>query len=100
MHGRWLAEDPRSLERDHPIDPGQELTGGPTLATHADSLAYLTPFARMVSAAAVQMPRLLEAYRDALRRHGLKPPPGYGVAGAGNAVFSVSSFMDSLPAVD
>ena len=40
--------------------------------------------------------RLLEAYRDALGRHGLKPPPGYGVAGAGNAVFSVSSFMDTL----
>ena len=40
--------------------------------------------------------RLLEAYRDALRRHGLRPPPGYGVAGAGNAVFSVSSFMDTL----
>ena len=30
------------------------------------------------------------------RSHGLKPPPGYGVAGAGNAVFSVSSFMDTL----
>ena len=29
-----------------------------------DSLAYLTPFARMLSAAAVQMPRLLEAYRS------------------------------------
>jgi hypothetical protein len=40
--------------------------------------------------------RLLEAYREALERHGLKPPPGYGVAGAGNAVFSVSSFMDTL----
>jgi hypothetical protein len=40
--------------------------------------------------------RLLEAYRDALSRHGLRPPPGYGVAGAGNAVFSVSSFMDTL----
>ena len=40
--------------------------------------------------------RLLEAYRDALARHGLRPPPGYGVAGAGNAVFSVSSFMDTL----
>ena len=40
--------------------------------------------------------RLLEAYREALARHGLKPPPGYGVAGAGNAVFSVSSFMDTL----
>ena len=33
---------------------------------------------------------------EALERHGLKPPPGYGVAGAGNAVFSVSSFMDTL----
>ena len=40
--------------------------------------------------------RLLEAYRDTLEQHGLKPPPGYGTAGAGNAVFSVSSFMDVL----
>jgi hypothetical protein len=40
--------------------------------------------------------RLLEAYRETLERYGLKPPPGYGVAGAGNAVFSVSSFMDTL----
>ena len=40
--------------------------------------------------------RLLEAYRDAIERHGLQPPPGYGKAGAGNAVFSVSSFMDVL----
>jgi hypothetical protein len=40
--------------------------------------------------------RLLEAYREALDRHGLQPPPGYGPAGAGNAVFSVSSFMDSI----
>jgi hypothetical protein len=42
--------------------------------------------------------RLLETYRETLERHGLKPPPGYGVAGAGNAVFSVSSFMDVLTA--
>ena len=42
--------------------------------------------------------RLLEAYRDTVEKHGLKPPPGYGVAGAGNAVFSVSSCMDALPA--
>lgn len=28
-----------------------------------DSLSYITPFARMVAAAAVQLPRLLEAYR-------------------------------------
>jgi hypothetical protein len=40
--------------------------------------------------------RLLEAYRETLERHGLQPPPGYGQAGAGNAVFSVSSFMDVL----
>jgi hypothetical protein len=40
--------------------------------------------------------RLLGAYRETLEAHGLKPPPGYGVAGAGNAVFSVSSFMDTL----
>jgi hypothetical protein len=40
--------------------------------------------------------RLLEAYRDALERHDLQPPPGYGKPGAGNAVFSVSSFMDVL----
>src|SRR5690348_446003 len=40
--------------------------------------------------------RLLEAYRDAIERHGLKPPPGYGPPGAGNAVFSVSAFMDTL----
>ena len=40
--------------------------------------------------------RLLEAYREALDRHGLGPPPGYGEPGAGKAVFSVSSFMDVL----
>jgi hypothetical protein len=41
---------------------------------------------------------LLAAYRAALDRHGLEPPPGYGPAGPGNAVFSVSSFMDTLDA--
>ncbi len=40
--------------------------------------------------------RLLEAYRETLEKHGLRPPPGYGVAGPGKAVFSVSSFMDTL----
>jgi hypothetical protein len=40
--------------------------------------------------------RLLETYREALEQHGLQPPPGYGPPGAGNAVFSVSSFMDTL----
>jgi hypothetical protein len=42
--------------------------------------------------------RLLRAYREALDRHGLEPPPGYGPPGPGNAVFSVSSFMDTLEA--
>jgi len=42
--------------------------------------------------------RLLAAYREALDRHGLGPPPGYGPPGPGNAVFSVSSFMDMLEA--
>jgi hypothetical protein len=42
--------------------------------------------------------RLLEAYRETLEKHGLEPPPGYGEAGAGKAVFSVSSFMDVLGA--
>jgi hypothetical protein len=40
--------------------------------------------------------RLLQAYREALEKHGLQPPPGYGPPGPGRAVFSVSSFMDSL----
>ncbi|HWP34458.1 MAG TPA: radical SAM protein [Thermodesulfobacteriota bacterium] len=40
--------------------------------------------------------RLLDAYRAALARHGLRPPPGYGPAGVGRAVFSVSAFMDVL----
>jgi hypothetical protein len=43
--------------------------------------------------------RLLEAYRETLDKHGLEPPPGYGPAGPGNAVFSVSSFMDTLELV-
>jgi hypothetical protein len=43
--------------------------------------------------------RLLEAYRETLERHGLEPPPGYGPPGPGNAVFSVSSFMDTLDLV-
>lgn len=42
--------------------------------------------------------RLLQVYRDTLARHRLAAPPGYGPPGAGQAVFSVSSFMDVLPA--
>ena len=42
--------------------------------------------------------RLLETYRETLDRHGLAAPPGYGPAGVGRAVFSVSAFMDALPA--
>ena len=40
--------------------------------------------------------RLLQVYRDTLAKHRLAPPPGYGPPGAGQAVFSVSSFMDVL----
>ncbi|MEX2583208.1 MAG: radical SAM protein [Gemmatimonadota bacterium] len=40
--------------------------------------------------------RLLEVYRETLEKHGHRPPPGYGPPGPGNAVFSVSSFMDTL----
>ncbi|MEH1129983.1 radical SAM protein [Micromonospora sp. CPCC 206061] len=44
--------------------------------------------------------RLLEAYRATMEANGLTSPPGYGPPGAGRAVFSVSSFMDTLPASD
>lgn len=42
--------------------------------------------------------RLLETYRDTLLSFRLPPPPGYGDPGPGKAVFSVSPFMDVLPA--
>jgi len=37
---------------------------------------------------------LLKTWRDLLEKHGLPAPPGYGQPGIGQAVFSVSSFMD------
>ncbi len=40
--------------------------------------------------------RLLQAYRDAFYKYRLPLPPGYGQAGLGKAVFSVSAFMDVL----
>ena len=40
--------------------------------------------------------RLLRAYRETFYKHGLPVPPGYGAPGAGQAVFSVSAFMDVL----
>ena len=39
---------------------------------------------------------LLDLWRETHRRHGLPVPPGYGSPGAGQAVFSVSSFMDVI----
>lgn len=39
---------------------------------------------------------LLRVWRDTHRRHNLPVPPGYGPPGAGNAIFSVSSFMDVI----
>jgi hypothetical protein len=41
--------------------------------------------------------RLLRAYRDTRAKYELPAPIGYGDTGLGNAVFSVSSFMDVLP---
>lgn len=41
---------------------------------------------------------LLRLWRDTLLKYDLHAPPGYGDPGAGNAVFSVSAFMDAIPA--
>ena len=43
--------------------------------------------------------RLLQTYRDLRAKYNLPPPIGYGDPGLGNAVFSVSSFMDVLPPI-
>jgi len=40
--------------------------------------------------------KLLREYRNSWKARELPVPPGYGKAGAGNAVFSVSAFMDVL----
>ncbi len=40
--------------------------------------------------------RLLQVYREIFRKYKLPVPPGYGEAGLGKAVFSVSAFMDVL----
>ncbi len=40
--------------------------------------------------------RLLSVYKATKERYGLPNPPGYGEAGKGKAVFSVSAFMDVL----
>lgn len=40
--------------------------------------------------------QLLQVYRDIHRKYKLPIPPGYGPAGLGKAVFSVSAFMDVL----
>lgn len=42
--------------------------------------------------------RLLRFYRDTRARYRLPAPPGYREPGLGRALFSVSSFMDALPA--
>ncbi|MDO8461508.1 MAG: radical SAM protein [Deltaproteobacteria bacterium] len=44
--------------------------------------------------------RLLETYREIFNKHKLPLPAGYGPAGVGKAVFSVSAFMDVLKGVD
>lgn len=40
--------------------------------------------------------KLLRGYRQIWKKYSLPVPPGYGPAGVGNAVFSVSAFMDIL----
>ncbi|MGE4618275.1 MAG: radical SAM protein [Planctomycetota bacterium] len=40
--------------------------------------------------------RLLVAWRDCHKEHKLPVPPGYGPPGSGQAIFSVSSFMDVI----
>jgi len=40
---------------------------------------------------------LLRLWRDTLARHRLPAPPGYGLPGAGKAIFSVSAFLDAVP---
>lgn len=40
--------------------------------------------------------KLLLSWRERFRHYGHKVPPGYGEPGPGNAVFSVSAFMDVL----
>ena len=40
---------------------------------------------------------LLRLWSETLLRYNLPAPPGYGLPGVGNAVFSVSSFMDAIP---
>lgn len=40
--------------------------------------------------------RLLQTWRDTHARHHLPVPPGYGPPGVGQAVFSVSAFMDVI----
>lgn len=44
--------------------------------------------------------KLLRSYRDTHQRHKLPIPKGYGPAGVGKAVFSVSAFMDVLLPTD
>jgi hypothetical protein len=41
---------------------------------------------------------LLRLWRETLERHRLPAPPGYGEPGPGRAVFSVSAFLDAVPA--
>lgn len=40
--------------------------------------------------------KLLRIWRDTMERYQLPSPPGYGKPGLGNAVFSVSAFMDVI----
>ncbi|MGK0289352.1 MAG: hypothetical protein ACI86H_000789 [bacterium] len=40
--------------------------------------------------------KLLQVWRNTMEKYNLSAPPGYGKPGVGNAVFSVSAFMDVI----
>ncbi|MCS6985249.1 MAG: radical SAM protein [Leptospiraceae bacterium] len=55
-----------------------------------------TPLGESESAPLEYYLKLLRRYRELHQKYRLPIPPGYGPAGAGKAVFSVSAFMDVL----
>ncbi|HEU4318608.1 MAG TPA: class I SAM-dependent methyltransferase [Acidimicrobiia bacterium] len=69
--GEWLEQQVTTgiLEVDDPAAPAEERVyslpaGHREVLTDRDSLNYLTPFVRLVTAGGIQLPALLEAYRS------------------------------------
>lgn len=108
----WLEQQTVSglLEVDDPAQPADERryhlpAEHAEVLTNTDSLAYLTPFARVVASAAVQLPALLEAYRTgdgvAWAQYGDTMRTGQG--DANKALFLQllgSQWLPAIPAVD